>query len=1140
MTAADVDFPGAILRPGWALQAFSASGTPGYRGLPKPSSEVLYEDCENPRKPFPDRRPQRPVPVCQPPDSVLESWVTQCGLEQVIGPLVPTPMDRLLVLRLLYQYRHLDGEDFTNLPSTDLITHRVSITPGTKPFAARSQKRWPQHTEWWMRKLVQDGLLGGVYELTEPANGRLSLWSARAVMVDKSEHPLPSDEPRMTFDYSRVKEDLPGTCVELSSKVHDHMSNPSHGNLFKADLKHAYLTIPLHPEDRHYFAFTISGIGQCQPTRMQPGSKSAGFTMTAAVYKAFGFIPPPCPEPSLLHSDDPSVPPPLSFYTDDFFGGFRDFQAQFTFLRDHFFPRIEWARMVLSFKKLRLFASTIEALGVKHCVGGHIHIREGRIAKIASFPVPKDQTAVRAFLGVVGITRRWVKNFSELARPLNRLTGKVDWQWGEPEQLSFEILRIKCSVATSIHGLDIKSVCHIYTDASLHGAGMCITQFRRPEEAFCNSSGSQLIEVPITYDSFAFSATQKLYPTYKKELCAVVKFCVKYDYLCKHPYNTSIVHTDHRPLVHFLKSDLHEGIYGHWADNLRRLNVEIKYIPGPRNKVADGLSRTLFQTDMKDAGVEACARLLAEGGSQWIWTDGKHGFEAFLRGLDSATRTEVVDHGTAHGVNVFKVEAMAGQAGSDWGLAYLASEWYGDVYRLHTMDDVDMASISPGVTAKALDYRIDTPSGILWKHHRNTWLPCIPESKVLSVLRMVHDSAGHWGRSGTLAKLRGYAYWPDQSQDVGRYIAGCIECARHGPAVRSQLLHPVIVLGPFRLLGVDFIGPLACSKQGNFFILHIMCYFSRFSITFPSKTANATDVIPALRQTFTSYAKPKAIYWDRGQHFDNQLVKDFLEGLGIAFSHSPSGSSQSTGMIEVGNRILESVIRKGGDWEDGLKDSTRSVNSRTIRHLSVAPCEILLGVPPSPDLSEIWKPLASSDSVIAHVDTLSDPPEHGRLVYQYLTYRAELHDQVSQASLARKELEATRYNKGVRHTVFAPGELVMLYQKTAGKLQPRWRGPFRVSHFATERGLSYVLRQLNDRLIRGSFHGNHLKRFEPREGYLCDPNSDPALLPQQTIRRPAKRARLYLRPPKPPPGIQEPSQVSQPSEPSQPPSPQSS
>ena len=87
-------------------------------------------------------------------------------------------------------------------------------------------------------------------------------------MVDKVEDPKPEDESRMIFDYSRVNEDLPGSYLELSSKVHDYLSNLKYGCLFMADLKYAYLIISLHREDRHYFAFIIAGIGQCQPIRM--------------------------------------------------------------------------------------------------------------------------------------------------------------------------------------------------------------------------------------------------------------------------------------------------------------------------------------------------------------------------------------------------------------------------------------------------------------------------------------------------------------------------------------------------------------------------------------------------------------------------------------------------------------------------------------------------------------------------------------------------------------------------------------------------------------------------------------------------------------------------------------------------------
>ena len=86
---------------------------------------------------------------------------------------------------------------------------------------------------------MSQGMEGGTYELTEPANGRLSEWNARAVVVYKTDNPSPEDEPRITFDYSRVKENLPGTYLELSSKVHDNLSDPCHRCQFAADLKHA-------------------------------------------------------------------------------------------------------------------------------------------------------------------------------------------------------------------------------------------------------------------------------------------------------------------------------------------------------------------------------------------------------------------------------------------------------------------------------------------------------------------------------------------------------------------------------------------------------------------------------------------------------------------------------------------------------------------------------------------------------------------------------------------------------------------------------------------------------------------------------------------------------------------------------------
>ena len=179
---------------------------------------------------------------------------------------------------------------------------------------------------------------------------------------------------------------------------------------------------------------------------------------------------------------------------------------------------------------------------------------------------------------MVDITRRWIKNFAELARPLTRLTGKKAlWKWTQSEQLSFELLKTKSASRTRMHGLDLDDKVHFYTDASGFAAGLVITQFRKKasENAFAESERVfeegfiriidkvKPVEVLIIYDSFPFSSIQRLYSTYKKKLCSLTKFVTKYDYLCKHSYLTTVIHTDHRPLTHFLGSDLHEGIYDH-------------------------------------------------------------------------------------------------------------------------------------------------------------------------------------------------------------------------------------------------------------------------------------------------------------------------------------------------------------------------------------------------------------------------------------------------------------------------------------------------------------------------------------------------------------------------------------------------
>lgn len=121
----------------------------------------------------------------------------------------------------------------------------------------------------------------------------------------------------------------------------------------------------------------------------------------------------------------------------------------------------------------------------------------------------------------------------------------------------------------------------------------------------------------------------------------------------------------------------------------------------------------------------------------------------------------------------------------------------------------------------------------------------------------------------------------------------------------------MIIIKSFRLLEINFIEPLSESKDGNRFILHILCYFIRFSFTFLSKIANTFDVIAALIKLFTIYIISKIFYLNREQYFFNQEVINFLNSHLVIYSFSLFGSSQSIDIIKISNKLLQKILRKG-------------------------------------------------------------------------------------------------------------------------------------------------------------------------------------------------------------------------------------
>ena len=78
--------------------------------------------------------------------------------------------------------------------------------------------------------------------------------------MNKVENLILKDKSRIIFDYLRVKEDLLDIYIKLSFKIYDNLIDFYYKSLFTANLKHVYFTIPLHPNNRYFFIFTILDI----------------------------------------------------------------------------------------------------------------------------------------------------------------------------------------------------------------------------------------------------------------------------------------------------------------------------------------------------------------------------------------------------------------------------------------------------------------------------------------------------------------------------------------------------------------------------------------------------------------------------------------------------------------------------------------------------------------------------------------------------------------------------------------------------------------------------------------------------------------------------------------------------------------
>jgi hypothetical protein len=151
---------------------------------------------------------------------------------------------------------------------------------------------------------------------------------------------------------------------------------------------------------------------------------------------------------------------------------------------------------------------------------------------------------------------------------------KNTFQWEGKQQNDFNILKEKISTTPILALSNLQQPFEIETDANRYAMGAVLMQYCKP----------------ICYHSENFNQVVVNYPTYDKELYALVQSIKKWKHYLLG--KETIIHTDHQPLQYLqAQTKLQQYRHYRWMGFLQQFHLVIKYKKGTSNKVADMLSR---------------------------------------------------------------------------------------------------------------------------------------------------------------------------------------------------------------------------------------------------------------------------------------------------------------------------------------------------------------------------------------------------------------------------------------------------------------------------------------------------------------------------------------------------------------------